>query len=106
MTASLITRPPVRSMLRRIAAASTSSPSTMARACLWAPAMRQHDPLDLPGAGGAFVVGDHGVHQGGGVLAHHGDRGVDVAAGDRVALLRHGGRRAAAVREGLVDLAD
>ena len=66
----------------------------------------QHDPFDLPRAGRALVVGDHRVHQRGGMLAHHRDRGVDVAARDRVALLRHRAARAAAVRERLVDLAD
>ena len=68
--------------------------------------LREHDPLDLPRPGGPLVVGDHGVHQRGGVLADHGDGGVDVAAADRVALLRHGAARSAAVRERLVDLAD
>ena len=52
------------------------------------------------------MVGDHGVHERGRVLADHRDGGVDVAAADRVALLRHGGARSAAVRERLVDLAD
>jgi hypothetical protein len=66
--------------------------------------LRHRDPLDLPGAGGALVVLDHGVEQGGHVLAHHGDAGVDVVGRDRVALLRHGAAAAAALGEGLVDL--
>ena len=38
---------------------------------------------------GFAVVRDHGIHQRGRVLPHHRDRGVDVAARDGVALLRH-----------------
>ena len=66
----------------------------------------QHDPLDLPGAGRALVVRDHRVEQGRHVLAHDPDAGVDVGGGDRVALLRHGAGRAAALGEGLEDLLD
>ena len=41
------------------------------------------------------MVGDHRVHQCRGMLSDHRDIGVDVEAGDRIALLRHGRRRAA-----------
>jgi hypothetical protein len=41
ITASLITRPWVMSMLRRMAAGSTSRPSSTARDCFSAPAIRQ-----------------------------------------------------------------
>ena len=99
------------SMLRRIACGVDLQPleheaRLLERAGHQAERLGQHDPLDLPRAGRALVVGDHRVHQRRGVLAHHRDRGVDVAARDRVALLRHRAARAAAVSEGLVDLAD
>ena len=109
ITASDITRPLVRSMLARIFAASTSSPSRTKRVCFSAPAIRQNasgsdDPLDLPRPGRALVVGDHRVHQRRRMLAHHRDGRVDVARRDRIALLRHRAARAAAVRERLVHL--
>ena len=52
------------------------------------------------------MVGDGGLQQRGRVLAHHRGVGVDVERRDRVALLRHGARRAAALVERLVDFAD
>ncbi len=51
--------------------------------------LRQRDPFDLPGPGRAFVILDHGVEQGGHLLAHHRDAGVNIGARDRIALLRH-----------------
>ena len=51
---------------------------------------RQHDPLDLPWAGGALVVFDHGLEQSRNLLAHDGGERRDVDRGDRIALLRHG----------------
>ena len=61
-------------------------------------------PFNFPRAGRALVVGHHRVHQRGGQLTHHRDVGVNVKAGNRVALLRHGARRATAGREGLEHL--
>ena len=64
----------------------------------------QNDPFDFPRPRAAFVVGHHGVHQRRDVLAHNADGGVDVAAGDGVALLRHGAAAAGSVVVGLEDL--
>ena len=66
--------------------------------------LRQRDPLDLPRAGRALVVGDRGLQQRGGVLAHQRGGRVNIEARDRIALLRHGARRAAPLVERLVDL--
>src|SRR6185295_5641638 len=89
ITASDITRPFVKSILARMRAVSTSRPSSTNRVCFSAPAVRQDDPFDLPRSRRAFVIGDHRVHQSGGVLANHGHRRMDVAGGTRIALLRH-----------------
>ena len=73
------TSPLVMSRLARIRASSTSSPfeheaRLPQRAGHQAERLRQHDPFDFPRAGRALVVGHHGVHQRGGVLAHDRDR--------------------------------
>ena len=68
--------------------------------------LRQRDPLDLPGTGRPLVIGDGGLQQRGGVLAHQRGGGVDVKARDRIALLRHGARRAARLVERLEHLGD
>ena len=52
------------------------------------------------------MVGDRGFEQGGDVLAHQRDGGVDIEAGDGIALLRHRARRSARLVERLVDLGD
>ncbi len=99
------------SMFERILSASTSSPRKheprlLQRAGDQAERLRQHDPLDLPRSRRALVIGDHRVHQRRRMLAHDRDRGVDVAARDRIALLRHRAARSAARRERLVHLGD
>ena len=48
------------------------------------------NPFELPGAGGALVVGGHGIEHQAGVLAHDLGSRQDQLARDRVALLRHG----------------
>src|SRR3974377_1681999 len=45
---------------------------------------RYDDPLDLPGTGCAFVILDHGVEQGGNLLAHDGDERGDIDRRERV----------------------
>ena len=82
-------------------AASTTMPSAIALACSSAPCVSTNacgsaSSFGLPRPGGALVVGRHGAvhhrHQ-----RLHGARGgQDVFTGDRVALLRHGGRGTAA----------
>src|SRR5665213_1541386 len=64
---------------------------------------RQRDPFDFPRAGGALVVFDHRFQERGGELLHHRGLCGDVNGRNRVAFLRHGGRRAAALVERLVD---
>ncbi len=101
--------PLVMSRLARMRAASTSQPlhqqlGLLQRTRRQQEDFRQRDPFDLPRPGGALVVGDRGFEQRGDVLAHQRDGRVDVEAGDRVALLRHGARRAAPLVERLVDL--
>ena len=59
----------------------------------------------MPRPGGPFEVGSHRVHDEGGAALHLLGAGEDELAGNRVALLRHGGGPAAAGREGLEYLA-
>ena len=66
---------------------------------------RQRGPFDMPGAGGAFEVRRHGIHDQSGAALHLLGAGEDELAGDGIALLRHGGGAAAAGRERLEDLA-
>ena len=58
--------------------------------------LRQREQLGLPRSGGALVVGRHGAEHHRHQRVHGARGGQDVFAGDRVALLRHGGRGAAA----------
>ena len=52
------------------------------------------------------MVGDRGFEQRRHVLPHQRGGGMDIEAGNRVALLRHRARRAARVVERLVNLGD
>ena len=111
ITASATIRPPVRSRLRRMRPASTISPSSRKRDWRSAPpvamkASRDRRPFELPGAGGALVVGGQRVEHQAGLLAHDLGRRDDELAGDGVALLRHGRGGAAARHERLEGLAD
>ena len=57
--------------------------------------LRQRQQFRLPRPGGALVVGGHGAEHHRHQRVHGARGGEDVLAGDRVALLRHGGGRAA-----------
>ena len=69
-------------------------------------ALGHGDPFQVPGAGGALVVGGHGVEHEAGVLAHGLGERDDHLAGDGIALLRHGGGGAAAFHERLEGFGD
>ena len=90
---------------------STTSPSSMNFACASEPAVedeafRHRHPFDMPRAGGALEILDHGVEHQAGVLAHRLGVGDEDLRRDRVALLRHGARRAAMAGERLERLAE
>ena len=83
-----------------------NKPCLLERTGREAKGLRQHDPFDFPRTRRTLVIGDHRVEQRGRVLPNHRDRRMDVARGDRIALLRHRAARAATRGERLVDLAD
>ena len=68
--------------------------------------LRDGERLGLPRAGGALVVLRHGAQHQRHQRLHAARRRQDVFRGDRVALLRHGGGRAAPGDIGFGDLAD
>ena len=100
-TCSAIGKPPAASRLRRIRPGSGSSPASRSAAQAGGRAgepeqVGQRLPLGVPGPGGALVLLLRGGDEGGDQPGHLPGAAEDGDGGDRVPLVRHGGRPAAA----------